>query len=326
VNARTGAGRGRRASRGESGVALITALIVVFLATAAAVAMSERQLFDLRRAENLQRLDQAVLAVKGAEAWAQGVLREELAADTGAARSPRPWILPTTEIPGGTVTAEIRDAGGCFNVNNLVDGAEPSAADLERFRRLLLALSIDAKLANAVLDWIDADLNTTLPGGAEDDYYSRLDPPYRSANRPVASISELLKVNGMNARTLDRMRPYVCALPGRSTINVNAANTLVLMSLADGISKSTAESIIGMRASRPFVQVEDFLKRLLTVQVEIAPDNLDVRSQYYEVLGQVKVGRVEVRAATLMAESNADVQIVSRRLGDEELGTGDTNE
>jgi type II secretory pathway component PulK len=74
------------------------------------------------------------------------------------------------------------------------------------------------------------------------------------------------------------------------------------------------------------LQVEDFLKRLLTVQVEIAPDNLDVRSQYYEVLGQVKVGRVEVRAATLMAESNADVQIVSRRLGDEELGTGDTNE
>ncbi|MCG3200267.1 MAG: hypothetical protein NFCOHLIN_00115 [Gammaproteobacteria bacterium] len=317
---------GRRDAPRQSGVALITALIVVFLATAAAVAMSERQLFDLRRAENLQRLDQGMLAIKGAEAWAQGALRADLLANAGTARAGRPWILPTTEIPGGTVSAEIRDAGGCFNVNNLVDGAEPSAADLERFRRLLLALSIDPKLANAVLDWIDADLNTTLPGGAEDDYYTRLDPPYRSANRPIASLGELLKVNGMDARTLERLRPYVCALPGRTTINVNAASTLVLMSLAEGISKSTAVSIIAMRNSRPFAQVEDFLKRLLTVQVEVSPDNLDVQSQYYEVLGRVKVGRVEVRAATLMARSDAGVQVVSRRLGDEDLTTVDANE
>lgn len=317
---------GRRDAARQAGVALITALIAVFLATAAAVAMSERQFFALRRAENLQRLDQGMLAVKGAEAWAQGVLREDLLAKPGSGRASSAWVLPTTEIPGGTVSAEIRDAGGCFNVNNLVDGTEPSAADLERFRRLLLALSIDPKLANAVLDWIDADLNTTLPGGAEDDYYTRLDPPYRSANRPIASLGELLKVNGMDARTLERLRPYVCALPGRTTINVNAANTLVLMSLAEGISRSTAESIIAMRSSRPFSQVEDFLKRLLTVQVEVSPDNLDVQSQYFEVLGRVKVGRVEVRAATLMARSDAGVQIVARRLGDEDLAPGDAGE
>lgn len=322
---RIGRREARRASS-EAGVALITALIVVFLATAAAVAMSERQLFDLRRAENLQRLDQGMLAIKGAEAWAQAALREDLVAHAGSARAARPWILPTTEIPGGTITAEIRDAGGCFNVNNLVDGTEPSAAGLERFRRLLLALSIDPKLANAVLDWIDADLNTTLPGGAEDDYYTRLDPPYRSPNRPIASLGELLKVNGMDTRTLERLRQYACALPGHTTINVNAANTLVLMSLGEGISKSTAESIIAMRNSHPFAQVADFLKRLLTVQVELSPDDLDVQSQYYEVLGRAKVGRVEVRATTLMARSDAGVQVVARRLGDEELATGDANE
>lgn len=310
------------------GTALIAALIVVFLATAAAVAMAERELFDLRRDENLLRLSQGMQALQGVEAWALGELRREASATaSGRTDMQFSWALPPTPIAGGMVSGTILDAGHCFNVNNIVNSGARSEPDMLQFQRLLRVLAIDPGVGDAVLDWIDADLNTTVPGGAEDDFYSRQDPPYRSANRPVASASELLKVKGMTREFLTRLQPHLCALPQRTMINVNAADAEVIMSLAEGVGRSAAQAIIAARAARPFLEPNEFIQRLGVPPATVAADNLAVTSDYVEAIGQVKLGDIRLQSHTLIARrGDRGATIVARRFGEEADAVEDTSE
>jgi DNA uptake protein ComE-like DNA-binding protein len=53
------------------------------------------------------------------------------------------------------------------------------------------------ELAAAIIDWRDAD-SIVSDGGAEDETYQRLNPPYRCKNGPFESVDELRLVYGMD--------------------------------------------------------------------------------------------------------------------------------
>ncbi len=64
-------------------------------------------------------------------------------------------------------------------------------------REILLTLpGMTEEIADAILDWIDAD-DDTRDYGAESDYYSALSPGYAPKNGPLDSIDELLLVCGV---------------------------------------------------------------------------------------------------------------------------------
>ncbi len=52
------------------------------------------------------------------------------------------------------------------------------------------------EIVNCILDWIDPD-DTPRSSGAENDYYSTLNPPYRCKNGPLSTPEELLLVKGV---------------------------------------------------------------------------------------------------------------------------------
>src|SRR5207247_2554528 len=56
-------------------------------------------------------------------------------------------------------------------------------------------------IAAAIVDWVDADTQPRQ-GGAENEYYSGLTPPYRTRNGPLDSIDELLLVRGVTPQLL----------------------------------------------------------------------------------------------------------------------------
>ena len=93
----------------------------------------------------------------------------------------------------------------------------------EVFRRLLRLLELPPVLASTLADWLDADSETS-PDGAEDAYYLTLSPPYRSANRPLSDVDDLLRVRGFDAAVVERLRAHVTALPGYDRVNVNTAS------------------------------------------------------------------------------------------------------
>jgi general secretion pathway protein K len=226
----------------QRGIALITALLVIALVTAAAVAMASRQQLDIRRTANTLQRDQAYVYALGAEVMARAVLAKDSPIVDDKEED---WAKSGVTIPfeGGLLTGTLEDLQGRFNLNNVVNGTAASQHDVERLTRLLTILKDDApdkdvwknaepgELAHAVVDWIDPDSNVTPPGGAEDSDYLQKERPYRAANAPMASTSELLLVRGFTAAIYREVAPYVTALPGRTLINVNTARFAVLRTL-----------------------------------------------------------------------------------------------
>jgi len=69
-------------------------------------------------------------------------------------------------------------------------------------RRALQQLpGMTSQVADALLDWIDAD-NQPREQGAEADYYAEQDPPYTPRNGPPESLEELLLVKGVSRELL----------------------------------------------------------------------------------------------------------------------------
>ena len=69
-------------------------------------------------------------------------------------------------------------------------------------RKALMQLpDMTASVADAILDWLDAD-SAQRPNGAEQDYYASLTPPLEPRNGPVESLEELLLVKGVTREML----------------------------------------------------------------------------------------------------------------------------
>ncbi len=67
---------------------------------------------------------------------------------------------------------------------------------------LLMTLpGMTESVADAILDWIDADTEVR-PSGCEDEYYSTLPSPYACPNKPLQSVEELLLVRGVTPQLL----------------------------------------------------------------------------------------------------------------------------
>jgi general secretion pathway protein K len=104
----------------QAGVALITVLLIVFLASIAAVSLAAMQQLAIRRSGALLHQQQARLYTLGLEQAAMLILirdRQNTKTDhPGEEWANLPLTLP---IDGGVLTGRIRDMQGCFNLNNL---------------------------------------------------------------------------------------------------------------------------------------------------------------------------------------------------------------
>ena len=106
----------------NQGVALIMVLFILAIASIAIISMSVSRQLDNRRTENLLRSTQAFEYAYSLESWASKILRDELLENQLDSYDDN-WSqpLPETAIPGGTITAQLYDLQGRFNLNNLAD-------------------------------------------------------------------------------------------------------------------------------------------------------------------------------------------------------------
>ncbi len=302
-----------RSSRGQRGVALVTALLVVSLATMAAVAMATRQHVDVRRTGNLLHGEQAYAYALAAESWAL-VIMDRDTEDTKNDTLEEDWAtaLPPISVEGGLVNGVISDLQGRFNVNNLVgEDGKPSVADRDYFKRLLLVLELDPALTNALLDWIDPDIDASYPDGAEDDTYLLNTPPYRAANRPLSSVSELGLIQGFTAEVMAVLQPHVTALPVHTDINVNTATPEILRALNENLTEADAESLIKDREGDGYEDKAAFLAHDALAGVEVAVD-IGVSSDWFTVQTDVMVGRGRARLKSRLLREGGPSRIVSR--------------
>lgn len=298
----------------DRGMALLTALLVVAIATIAAVAMATRQQVDIRKTENLLRMEQAWQFAHGIDSWAMGRLAEDRKKNqTDSHQDGWNSAIAPTEIEGGALTANIVDLQGRLNLNNVLKDGKPSEPDLVRFRRLLANLGHPPGLADALLDWVDPDSDVRYLNGAEDSVYLERKPPYRSANQPLADVSELLLIEGFDREIYNDLRDHVTVLSGYTTINVNTATLVVLQGLADEVSAEDAAALIEARDASPFTEISAFLEHPALAGRELKADGLGLASDHFIINGDVQIGRMRLEyASTVYRPKEGDLRVIKR--------------
>lgn len=295
----------------QQGIALVTALMMFAIATILAVEMSSRLLLDIRRGANVLAHEQALSYAVAAELWGLQILKSKLEnnpdTDHLGEDWARPMILP--EFDGVRLSMQIRDAQAKFNINNLLDEEQ---AYRQQFQRLLELHNLDPNLVNAVLDWLDPDQEVRFPSGAEDDVYTVADPPYRSADRPMADISELRVVAGFQ-EAYRELEPYLTALPTVTTLNVNTASAQVLRLIDRNIDEQLADNLTKQRPPDTDTPYADPNELLQHVAGTTAGPGLGVRSDYFELHISVELGPARVRMRTLVGRrSDGTMTILAR--------------
>jgi general secretion pathway protein K len=248
--------------------------------------------------------------------WARGILAESQRTGTGADSLDQPWARPMAGLPveRAVVAGAIADEQGKYNLNNLVNGTQKSPADVEIFKRLLASDGLDPELAYAVLDWVDPDGDLSGNGGAEDAYYLSLPKPYRAANQPMVQVEELYRVRGFDAAAVRKIRPFVTALPGRTTVNVNTAPPEVIAAILPEVSTTRIAQMAKERVSRPFKTRDQIAAWAKEAPAGNVTDNLDVKSGFFRVRIQVAQDDVQVATDALVQRTQAAVtSVVWRR-------------
>jgi general secretion pathway protein K len=290
----------------QKGLALITAMLVVAIAATTAAYLSLDQQIWLRQAQNLSDRAQAEVVRAAALDWAITILAKDAKDNPQSDDTTENWAKPLPALPveGGQITGQITDAQGQFNINNLVRGGNPSAPDIGAFKHLLQSLSIDPNLTDAVVDWIDTD-SITLPNGAEDIEYLQMKTPYRAANQLMQSVDELRLVRGFTPEIVEKLRPWITALPQPTEINVNTASKEVLGALFYTQPASVIEQVV---SQQPYKSVEEIRTKNPALA---AGDNkttalYGIKSSYFVVTVVTQFGRYQRTTQALIQRGTND--------------------
>lgn len=312
----------------QDGVALITAILVVAIATLASTALLVSANLAIHRTTALRDTEQGWWLVRGVEAWVLEILRQDGAANAHDGLD-EAWAQPVDYLPvdQGFVRGQIMDAQGRFNLNNLA--VPNTTAYQDQFVRLLASLDskvLPQSLVANIRDWIDPDQNPTPPAGAEDPVYLNKPLPYRAANAPFASVSELLAVEGVTPELYSALmtqcplvadgppRPCVTALRAAQAteINVNTASERILQTLSNPPPDPAAlQRFLRERQEKSDRDINTFNQRNIYTGVpSTAMPLISVSTRHFLLQGEVLVGASRVALYSLILRPRPGTPVV----------------
>ena len=300
----------------DKGVALITVMLILALATILAVSMSSRQQLDIHRSANVINFEQAYQYILGAETWAEQFLKRDLS-DNKIDSLNDDWatVLPPLPIEGGSMSGQIEDLQARFNINNLVQNGKSQKIYVDRFKQLLRNLELNEDLSSVIVDWLDPNEQVGFLG-AEDNEYLNLSPAYRASNQAMEDVSELLLLKGMDIESYEKLRPFVCVLKSETSINVNTATAEVLSSIVKDMSVEDAKELIKERNKGIFEKIEDFIQHPLLKQKKIKNEGLSVSSNYFQLNSTAKIERISVEYVSIIHRaSDGSTSVIKRHRG-----------
>ncbi len=274
---------------------------------------------------------QAAWILVGALDWARLLLRNDLRSDQRSAAIDHlgeEWAMPLKEARLSTFLAAadkegstddgleaflsgaITDAQARFNVTNLVTGNQTDAAEVAALGRLCQTLGVDSGVAATLASGMLGALGAGGTGGA-------------AASAPVSGPTPLLPKSvsqlawlGVDAQTLDVLRPYLAVLPDKTPINVNTASRETLSAEIPNLDLGSAERLIQLRQRAPFKSIADFYTALGRPQEAPqgqAPPNIDVKSSYFEVRGRLRLAdRVLEERSLVRRRTTGQIDVIEK--------------
>ena len=328
-------------NRRPTGVALLSVLLIVSIATALAYHMMSRHTLSVAYSSLVLHGSQARQYALGGEEYARQILyadwKEPETRDNDTLLEP--WARYGDQAEGddsedeyavrssgdadesaveafavedGTVQVRIDDLSARFNLNAVL-GAR-GAQNMARLQRLLRHVGLDPNIADRWRDWLDED-EDVQGFGAEDSEYLLADVARRPANQRAFHVSELLVPAELLPAQFEMLRPHVTVLPVfDQRTNVNTASEVVLGILAANFPPGEAQ--VMLQQPRKFENVE-------TVIANYAPlgestDALAIRSEFFRVQVRAEVGgvRSELTSVLHRDQTSGLLTVLSRSFGE----------
>ena len=294
--------------KGQSGVAVITALLLTTLAVTIVASLFWQQQVQVRSMENQRLHLQTKWILRGALDWARLVLRQDGYDHPFATTLNDVWNTPLAEtrldqyiererVQGetfdATLSGSVIDATSRYNLGNLSKGQVVDPKQVLIFQRLLTNLQVDPGLATRAAEALKAAQSKETPAGMP------IEGAAAGGTAPLefTQVEDLLTVPGFTQDVVAKLHDHVIVLPERTPVNVNTAGPEVLAAVV-GFSVSEANALVAARKTASFTSTGDFKARL---QGPTPVDGtFDVKSEYFLVQSRVRLDRAAFDAEALV--------------------------
>ena len=157
-----------------------------------------------------------------------------------------------------------------------------------------------------------------------DNYYLKLEHPYRPSHQSLWSVSELRLVQGMDNHIFNAIKPFLSAIPNPNAtpeaipVNINTTTPEVLAAILN-IGVMDASSVLGLR---PYYTKESLQEQInKKVREEKGGGNvsslLDITSHYFLVRAEVRDERRKfVQYSILHRNQEGRIEVMTRVQGE----------
>ncbi len=313
-----------RQARRQRGAAILIAMLVVALVATLAAGLQWRQWrnFQLEAAARAQSQVNWILV--GALDWARLILREDALATSArgiADHLGEPWALPLQETKLSTFLAidslqeagqgdvylsgKITDEQGKINLTNLLsDQDQPHPEAYKMWQRLYQQLALPpSELDDWLARW-KAAARTSMSTNS-------MQTNNRTAPLQPTRIEQLVWL-GVPASHVEVLKNYVTILPRYTPINLNTASATVIFAAIPSIDMIDAQKLVAERTAAPFFNIMDASTLLKLPSSSLTNGAFSTNSEYFEVLGRLRLGDWTVTEKSLVHRLGLNVTTIWR--------------
>ncbi|MCT2533213.1 type II secretion system minor pseudopilin GspK [SAR92 clade bacterium H231] len=314
----------------QTGVALLAALILMLALVITMGNIFYRHQIDVSQATGARHTDQAILLAISGENWAKQLLSDS-SDDRGVDHFEEDWAqaMPMLPVEGGTLTGCLSDLQGRINLNNFSGYTSQTlkaemGADTSGYARvweaLLVSLEIvaDPSRSATIIDWLDPDSELINSWGAEQIDYDGYTPPRVPANGLITDTTELAAIGSYQVAEVQRLLPWISALPRVTPININTASTQLLTALGGSMGLEFEQMV---SEQRPFSSVDAFHQfiaertqlALPLVKTRWPVTVVGVNSNYFELYLEVTLGEARIEVKSIMDRAGLTEPVILAR-------------
>lgn len=306
----------KKRPHGQRGAALLVAMVVLTLVATLAAGMiwQQARAIEVESAERtraqagwiltgaldlgrvLLRLDARTPGVDHLnEVWATRLEEASLSSLLAQDRNNNVEGAPEAYLRGG-----IQDAQSRYNLRNLVDPATGriAPAELEALSRLCEIAAVSPETAQTLASGLQASLQAEKSGAGEGAAAVALMP------QSVDQLSWL----GIDAASVERLKPYVTLLPAPTPLNVNTASAEVIAGVIAGLDLGSAKRIVNRR---PYKALQD-LRGDIQGEGALDAKRLSVASDFFEIQGRLRMDGRVLEERMLVQRQNRQVVGLAR--------------
>jgi general secretion pathway protein K len=298
------------AVKNQSGVAVVTALLLTTLAITIVASLFWQQQVQVRAIENQRLQLQKQWILRGALDWARLILRED-AKFSAIDDLQEPWSVPLSDTKldqyieknqaqadagSAILSGAIQDAQARLNLTGLATSGQINEAAVNVFERLLSELQQDTSLARTAALQIATSQQRDVSGAARIIRFKHID--------------DLLAIPGFTPNVIRAIGENIIFLPRPTPINANTASAEVLAARLAPLSVADAHILLSKRRTTSFRDLNELAAQLPGTQISIDANQVTVSSNFFLVNGRVTLRQAVLQIQALVERNGMNTQTI----------------